>query len=77
MLHYVVKILVLERTFPAVVVSNSACGPVNPCLFGGHCIPVGIEFTCACPSGRGGSRCEKTSMYTMFHVLYASCSCKY
>ncbi|CAH3141149.1 unnamed protein product [Pocillopora meandrina] len=51
-----------EKGFQSLVLSNplsnSPCAPFNPCLFGGHCLPDGEDYTCLCPADRGGSHCE-------------------
>ncbi|KAM9856407.1 agrin [Aulostomus maculatus] len=35
----------------------------HPCLHGGTCEEDGSDFSCKCPSGRGGSVCEKVIKY--------------
>ncbi|KAL9961874.1 hypothetical protein ACROYT_G030906, partial [Oculina patagonica] len=47
-----------DRGFESLALSTSPCNPFNPCLFGGHCLPDGEDYTCLCPEGRGGSHCE-------------------
>uniref|UniRef100_A0A6P8IV93 Neurogenic locus notch homolog protein 1-like n=1 Tax=Actinia tenebrosa TaxID=6105 RepID=A0A6P8IV93_ACTTE len=39
-------------------VPSETCGPINPCMYGGTCIPSGFSFNCICPDGRGGVHCE-------------------
>lgn len=56
-------IILSEKGFQSLVLSNplsnSPCAPFNPCLFGGHCLPDGEDYTCLCPADRGGSHCER------------------
>ena len=37
---------------------DDCANPSNPCMHGGACTDGFFDFTCACPRGRGGKRCE-------------------